>query len=180
MPAHRRAAAPAHRLAAAVGVIVLLTGCGTGAFLTPTSSAGAPTPTSSAPARGPSAEIELDISGGPHSGSYRAVSPQGCDSKPAQNRFTVDYADDSAATDFVALHLVLRDAATAVEDESDDFVAEISLGGPGAGITYAIDPPGGMGSGTALLETSPLDAALDLRAQSPDGAEIDLTVLCEF
>ena len=128
----------------------------------------------------PSAEIEITITGGQYAGSYRAVALAGCDSKPAQNRFTVTYADDAAADGFVALRLVLRDAALALQDESDDFMAEISVGGAGAGVSYTIDPLNGAGSGSALLETSPLDATLDLSADVPDGAQLELTVLCDF
>lgn len=142
------------------------------------------TPASATPAvtasPGPSAEIEIDITGGPHAGSYRAVAFPGCDSKPAQNRFTVTYADAAAPTGFVALHLVLRDAALALQDESDDFVAEISVGGASAGMSYTIDPLNGAGSGSALLETSPFDATLDLSATAPDGAQFELSVICDF
>jgi hypothetical protein len=127
---------------------------------------------------GPSAEIEVDITGGPHAGSYRAVAAPGCDSEPAQNRFTVTYADDAAPAGFVAFHLVLRDAARALEDESDDFLAQISVGGVGAGISYTIDPVNGAGSGSALLETSPADATLDLIATAADGAQLELSVVC--
>jgi len=145
-----------------------------------TSTPGSPTPAVSAPPAGPSAEIEIDITGGPHAGSYRAVAAGGCDSKPAQNKFTVTYADDAAPTGFVALHLLLRDAAMALQDESDDFVAEVSLGGAGAGISYTIDPLNGTGGGRVFLETSPFDATLDLSADAPDGAQLELTVLCDF
>jgi hypothetical protein len=129
---------------------------------------------------GPSAEIEIVVTGGPHAGSYRAVASPGCDSAPAHNRFTVSYANDSAPGGFVAFHLVLRDAAVALQDESDDFVAEISVGGAGAGISYTIDPLNGAGSGSAFLETSPVDATLELSATAPDGAQLDLSVLCDF
>lgn len=145
-----------------------------------TSTPGSPTPAVSAPPAGPSAEIEIDITGGPHAGSYRAVAAGGCDSKPAQNKFTVTYADDAAPTGFVALHLLLRDAAMALQDESDDFVAEVSLGGAGAGISYTIDPLNGTGGGRVFLETSPFDATLDLSADAPDGAQLELSVLCDF
>jgi len=169
----------AQRLAAAATLIALLAGCGTTPILTPISSSGSPTPGVTA-TPGPSAEIEIDITGGPHAGSYRAVAQPGCDSKPAQNRFTVTYADDLAPGGFVALHLVLRDAALALQDESDDFLAEISVGGAGAGISYAIDPVSGGGSGSALLETSPFDATLSLSAVAPDGAQVELIVICDF
>jgi hypothetical protein len=164
----------AHRLALAAALIALLSGCGTSAP-TPRVS---PTPASTASPGGPSAEIEIDISGGLHSGSYLAVSPDGCDSQPAQNSFTVTYANDLAGDGFVALHLVLRDAALAQDDESNDFEAQISLGGAGAGTSYTIDPVNGAGSGTALLEITPFDATLDLTAVTPDGAQLELTVVC--
>lgn len=139
---------------------------------------GSPTPAVSPSPGGWSAEIEIDITGGSHEGAYRAVAPGGCDSKPAQNKFTVTYADDLAADRFVALHLVLNDAALAQQDESDSFVAAISVGGAGAGITYTIDPVNGEGSGMALLDVSPFDAMLDLSAGAPDGAQVELTVIC--
>jgi hypothetical protein len=139
-----------------------------------------PTPAVSVVPGGPSAEIEVDITGGPHAGSYRAVASPGCDSEPAQNRFTVTYADDAAPAGFVAFHLVLRDAALALEDESDDFLAQISVGGAGAGISYTIDPVNGAGSGSALLETSPSDATLDLIATAADGAQLELSVMCDL
>lgn len=146
----------------------------------PTPALTSPPPSASSTPTGPSAEIEIDISGGPYAGSYRAVAQPGCDSKPAQNRFTVTYADDLAPTGFVALHLVLRDAALALQDESDNFLAEISLSGAGEGISYTIDPLNGAGSGSAFLETSPFDATLDLSADAPDGALVDLSVMCSF
>ncbi len=139
---------------------------------------GSPAPAVSPSPGGWSAEIEIDITGGSHEGSYRAVAPGGCDSKPAQNKFIVTYADDLAADRFVALHLVLSDVALAQQDESDSFVAEISLGGAGGGISYTIDPLNGAGSGTVLIDVSPFDATLDLSADAPDGAQVELSVIC--
>ena len=187
-------------MAPAVLVLALAAGCATAyppapeATPSPISSPGTPTPLPTTPTpaptpapssasptpTGPSAEIEIDVTGGPHAGSYRAVTSPGCDSKPAQNRFTVTYADDAAPDGFVALHLVLMDAAMALQDESDDFLAEISIGGAGAGISYTIDPVNGAGSGSALLETSPVHATLDLSADTPDGAQVELRVICSF
>ncbi|MEP7361228.1 MAG: hypothetical protein ABI744_06595 [Chloroflexota bacterium] len=131
-------------------------------------------------ATGPQAEIELLITGGPHDGSFRAVTQGGCHYAPAQNKFTVTYADNGAADGFVALDLVLNDAALAKTDESDSLTAEISVGGADGGISYALDPKNGEGDGTVFLDTSPTDATLDLEVDAPDGATIDLTVICDL
>ncbi|MEP7377963.1 MAG: hypothetical protein ABI725_00215 [Chloroflexota bacterium] len=129
---------------------------------------------------GPSAEIEIVITGGPHDGSYRAVAPGACRSQPEQNRFSVNYASNAAPDGFVALDLVLRDAAVAIDDASDDFEAKISLGGPNGGVSYTIDPGSGEGDGNAFLDLSDLDATLDLEADARDGAQIAVTVICQL
>jgi hypothetical protein len=129
---------------------------------------------------GAKAEIEILIDGGPHDGSYRAVARNACHYAPAQNKFTVSYADASAADGFVALDLVLNDAALAKSDESDDFTAEISVAGAAGGVTYSLDPKNGEGDGTAFLDTSPTDATLDVEGDARDGATIELTVICDL
>jgi hypothetical protein len=131
-------------------------------------------------ASGAQAQIEILITGGPHEGSYRAVAHDACHYAPAQNKFTVTYADNAAADDFVALDLVLNDAALAKTDESDDFTAHISLDGAAGGITYSLDPKNGEGDGSAFLDTSPTDATLDLEVDARDGATIELTVICDL
>jgi hypothetical protein len=153
---------------------------------TPSPLGGSPGPTvpatgnaTQAPApSGPSAEIEVDITGGPHDGAYRAGATNACHDMTAQNEFTVSYADNGAADGFVAFDLVVRDAATAISDESDDFLAHISLDGAGGGITYTLDPKNGQGDGRVFLDTTAGDATLDLEVDAGDGASIELTVLC--
>lgn len=137
-------------------------------------------PTAAPASSGAKAEIEILIDGGPHAGSFRAVTLDACHYAPAQNKFTVNYADDTAAGGFVALDLVLNDAALAKSDESDDFTAEISLAGANDGVTYKLDPKNGEGDGTVFLDTSPTDATLDLEVDTRDGATIDLTVICDL
>lgn len=145
-----------------------------------------PGPTITAPATpppvptGPSAEIDVLVTGGEFDGSYRAVAANGCKSEPAQNTFTVTYADDFAPDRFVALLLVLRDAAQAREDASSAFSLELSLNGAGGGVSFALDPGAGQGAGDAFLDVSLSDATLDLSVVSPDEAIIDLTVLCDL
>ena len=129
---------------------------------------------------GPSAEIEVLVSGGDFDGSYRAVTAGACVSEPAQNTFTVSYASDVAADGFVALRLVLRDAALAQEDASSEFLVEMSLGGPGGGVSYALDPAQDEGEGDAFLDITDHDATVDLSVIAPDETIIDLTVICEL
>jgi hypothetical protein len=131
-------------------------------------------------AGGQSAEIEIQITGGDHDGSYRAVAPDACVSTPEQNTYTVIYADDFAQGGFVALNLVLRDAALAQADASSNFLAEISLDGPGGGISVTLDPSADKGEGDAFLDVSPVDATIDMSVIAPDGALIDLTVICDL
>jgi hypothetical protein len=145
----------------------------------PTTSA-QPDTTDAPQPNGPAAEIEIDITDGPHDGSYRAVGPAACRYAPDQNRFSVSYANNGAAGGFVALDLVLRDAAVAIDDSSDDFEAQISVGGPNGGVSYTIDPRGGEGDGNAFLEVSDQDATLDLEVDTRDGAQIVVTVICEL
>jgi hypothetical protein len=151
-----------------------------------TGSPNTPAPTSTAlptPAplpTGPTAEIEVLVTGGEFDGSYRAVAANACESSPAQNTFTVTYADDSAPDRFVALQLVLRDAAQAQADASSAFSLELSLNGANGGVSYALDPGAGQGEGDAFLDVSLSDATLDLSVVTPDEAIIDLTVLCEL
>ena len=85
-------------------------------------------------ADGPTAEIEILVTGGDFDGSYRAVAINGYASQAAQNTFTVSYANDFAADDFIALELVLRNATQAQDDATTDFSLEIGLGGAGGGI----------------------------------------------
>ncbi|MDL2335971.1 MAG: hypothetical protein QFC55_08070, partial [Chloroflexota bacterium] len=143
----------------------------------PTTSA-QPSPTGAPQPTGPSAEMEIDITDGPHDGSYRAVAPGACRYQPEQNRFSVNYANNGAPDGFVALDLVLRDAALAIDDSSDDFEAKISVGGPSGGVTYTINPRSGEGDGNAFLEVSDQNATLDLEVDARDGAQIVVTVIC--
>jgi hypothetical protein len=129
---------------------------------------------------GPSAEIEVLVTGGAFDGSYRAVAADGCASDPAFNRFSVAYANDFAADDFVALDLVLWDAAQAQDDATSDFLLAISLNGAGGGVSYTLDPADEVGEGDAFLDVTSSDATLDLSAEAPDGTLIDLTVICEL
>lgn len=179
-----------NRLLALAAVVAVVAACGPtfpnvpGSTPSPINTSGRPTspPTGNAtqaPASsGPSAEIEIDISGGPHDGYYRAVAQDGCSYQPGQNKFTVSYADNSAPDGFVALDLELRDAALAISDQSADFLAQISVGGPAGGISYSIDPKNGGGDGVVFLDATDTDATLDLEVDTPDGASIELTVLC--
>jgi hypothetical protein len=127
---------------------------------------------------GPSAEIEIDITDGPHDGSYRAVAPGACRYQPQQNSFSVNYSNNAAPGGFVALDLVLRDAAVAIDDSSDDFDAKISVGGPNGGVSYTIDPRSGEGDGNAFLDVSDQHATLDVEVDARDGAQIVLIVTC--
>jgi len=90
----------------------------------------------------------------------------------------VSYADSTAPDGFVALELVLSDVATAKEDESDDFVVNLSVGGANGGVTYSINPRSGDGDGNAFIDMSPFDATLDVEMDARDGASIEITVLC--
>lgn len=129
---------------------------------------------------GPLAEIDVLVTGGEFDGSYRAVAANACESKVARNTFTVVYANDFAADDFIALDLVLRNAAQAQQDVSSNFLLELSLNGPGGGVSFTLDPADDEGEGDAYLDVSPSDATLDLSATAPDGTVIDLTVICEL
>ena len=129
---------------------------------------------------GPTAEIEILVTGGDFDGSYRAVAANGCDSQAGQNTFAVRYANDFAADDFIALDLVLRNATQAQEDASSDFSLELGLGGAGGGVSYSLDPAAGNGEGDAFLDISPSDATLDLSMIAPDQTIIDLTVICDL
>jgi hypothetical protein len=182
------------RIAAAAACLALIAACATSY---PTAPGATPSPISTRPTSppaetpselptvppfptGPSAEIEVLVSGGDFDGSYRAVAAGACESKPTLNTFTVAYANDFAADGFTVLNLVLRDAALAQSDASPDFLAEIGLAGAGGGVTYSLDPADGRGEGEAYLDVSPFDATLDLSAAAPDGTLIDLTVICEL
>jgi hypothetical protein len=137
-------------------------------------------PTAAPVSTGAKADIEILVDGGPHGGSFRAAAHDACDYASAQNKFTVTYADNNAADGFVALDLVLNDAALAKSDESDDFTAKISVAGTNGGVTYTLDPKNGEGDGTVFLDTSPTDATLDLEVDARDGATIDVTVICDL
>lgn len=182
-----------HRLIGLCALLLVVVGCqptfplASGATPSPISSPGQPTttPIPSAVATpgpsGPSTEIDMDITGGPHDGSYRAVAVDACTNDPAHNKFTVNYADDSAPDGFVALDLVLNDAAAAASDQSNDFVAHLSLDGAGAGVSYTIDPKNSQGKdGEVYLDTSTTDATVDVEVDMADGAQISLTVLCDL
>lgn len=179
------------RIAAIAVCLVIVTACGTtfapAPNVTPSPIAtGQPTPTAVPTVTfgpvptGPSAEIEVLVTGGDFDGSYRAVAADGCDSRPTKNTFRVSYANDFAADGFVALDLELRDAAQAEQDASGAFSLEISLGGPSAGVSYTLDPADDNGQGDAFLDVSPSDATLDLSVTAPDNTIIDLTVICDL
>lgn len=129
---------------------------------------------------GPLAEIDVLVTGGEFEGSYRAVAANACQSAPEFNSFTVAYGNDFAPDGFIAFDLVLRNVAQAQEDVSSDFLLELSLNGPGGGVSYALDPADHEGEGDAFLDLSLSDATLDLSATAPDGTLIDLTVICEL
>jgi hypothetical protein len=180
-----------HRLIAVVALALLAAACqpafpvASGATPSPIGpgQSGAPTPgaTATPGPSGPSAEIDLDITGGPHNGSYRGVASNACANDEAHNKFTVNYTDNSAADGFIALDLVLNDAAEANADQSNDFVAHLSLEGAGAGISYTLDPKNSQGKdGEAYLDTSTPDATVDVEVDTADGASISLTVLCSL
>lgn len=145
----------------------------------PTDSPG-PTATLAPLPTGPSAEIDVLVTGGEFDGSYRAVAANACQSAPEFNTFAVVYANDFAADGFIALDLVLRNSAQAQEDVSGDFMLELSLNGAGGGVSYTLDPADDEGEGEAFLDLSLSDATLDLSATAPDGTLIDLTVICEL
>lgn len=180
------------RIAAAAACVVLITACvsyppapdatpspiSTGPTSQPSAAPSAP-PTVPPLPDGPSAEIDVLVTGGEFDGSYRAVAANACESKAARNTFTVAYANDFAADSFIALDLVLRDAALAQEDASSDFLLELSLNGAGGGVSYTLDPAD-EGEGDAFLDVTPSEATLDLSATAPDGTLIDLTVICDL
>lgn len=184
----------AARLTALVASLALMSACG---MSYPTAPDATPSPISTGPASppdqipsaaptmpplpsGPLAEIDVLVTGGEFEGSYRAVAANACESKVARNTFTVVYSNDFAADDFVALHLVLRNAAQAQQDVSSNFLLELSLDGPGGGVSYTFDPTDDEGEGDAYLDVAPSDATLDLSATAPDGTLIDLTVICDL
>lgn len=122
------------------------------------------------------AEIELTIDSGPAEGSYRAVVHGTSCIQPSSDQFVANYGDPTAADGFTALDLDVRDAATAIDSQTDDFALSVTV----AGTTYALDPKASQGEGTVLLEIDPLaNATLDLFATAPDGTEIELSLLCD-
>ena len=122
------------------------------------------------------AEIELTITGGLADGSYRAVVNGTSCIQPSADQVVANYADPGAADGFTRLDLDVRDAAEAIDAETDDFLLNLTV----SGISYTIDPSAGEGDGSALLEIDPFDnATLDLSATATDGAEIELSLLCE-
>lgn len=140
--------------------------------LPPTAAPGAATATLGAA----TAEIELTLSGGPAIGSYRAVIHGTSCIQPSSEQLVANYADPTAADGFTALDLDLRDAAAAIEADTDDFALSITV----SGTTIVVDPTVGQGEGTALLEIDELEkATLDLFASAPDGTEIALSLLCD-
>lgn len=179
------------RLAAFVVSLTMVIACGLSSQPAPAATpspnstggptAGASTAATPAPApSGPQAEIEIQVTGGDHDGSYRAVAQDACVNEPAANTFSVTYADDFAPGGFVALNLVLRDATLAQQDSSNDFRALISLEGAAGGVSYTLDPLDHKGEGDAFLDVSPIDATLDMSVTATDGAIIDLTVICDL
>jgi hypothetical protein len=171
------------RLATFVVSLATLVGCG--AAYQPNSGGLTPSPistgqpTASTQPIGPAAEIEIMVSGGEFDGSYRAEATNVCESTPTENTFSVSYANESAADGFVALELLLRDAALAQEDASNDFLLVLSLNGVGIGASYTLDPADGEGEGDAFLDITDGEATLDLSVITPE-AIIDLTVICDL
>jgi hypothetical protein len=176
------------RLAAPIGSLVLIVACGMAGSPVPGGTpspvgSGRPTasPVPSAPAVGGSpAQIEIEVIGGEYEGSYRAEGVNACRSEPAQNTFTVSYTDESASTDFAALHVVLRDATQAREDASSNFLAEIGLDGAANITSFTVDPTAGLGEGDAFLDITDFDATVELSAIAADDSLIDLTVICDL
>jgi hypothetical protein len=122
------------------------------------------------------AEIELDITGGPAAGSYRAVINGTSCIRQSEDEFGANYADASAADGFTALNLTISDTSAAIQDETDDFSLGLEVGD----ITLTINPKAGQGEGTVLLEIDPLaNGTLDLTATAEDGSEIELSLLCK-
>jgi hypothetical protein len=141
----------------------------------PGSPGSSPTLTPGATPAGPAtAEIELTISTGPAEGNYRGT-PTGEACTQSANGLEVHYADPAAVDGFTAFDLVLRDAAAAENDASDDFALSVTV----SGATYLVDQPAGQGEGTALLERDEGTATLELIATSADGVDIDVGVLCD-
>ena len=137
----------------------------------------AETPSPISTGQPPQAEIEIQVTGGPAEGSYRAVVHGRSCSRPTESEFLVSYTDPAAVDGFTALGLDLRDAESAIDDETDNFALDVTV----AGTSYAIDPSVGNGAGVVLLEIDPLaNVTLDLSATAPDGAIIDLSVLCDL
>ncbi|MEP7157997.1 MAG: hypothetical protein ABI797_01095 [Chloroflexota bacterium] len=167
-------------LAALVGALALVA-CGAAQpsqpvtiTLLPGSPIGTPQPTATLGAA--TAEIELTLGGGPANGSYRAVIHGTSCIQPSSEQLIANYADPTAADGFTALDLDLRDAAAAIEADTDDFALSITV----SGTTIVVDPTAGQGEGTALLEIDELDmATLDLFASAPDGTEVALSLLCD-
>ena len=173
------------RLIAVAALVLAVLGCGFPVAPRATPSplgSGGPTngPTSNATQAptGPAGEIDLDITGGKHAGSYVAETVNACTYSAAGNKFTVSYAASAADGGFVALDLVVNDAALAQSDETNAFGLVVTMGGASQATTYTIDPANHQGDGTTYLETSTTDATLDLTATAPDGTDIDVTVIC--
>jgi hypothetical protein len=122
------------------------------------------------------AEIELTITGGPAEGSYRAVVNGPSCSQPSPDAFVADYANSTAVDGFTALELNVRDAAAAIDDQTDDFALSLTV----AGTTLRVDPKASEGDGEALLEIDQLaNATLDLSATAADGSDIEISLLCD-
>jgi hypothetical protein len=121
-------------------------------------------------------EIELTVIGGPAEGSYRAVVRGNSCVQPSADQFVANYFDPDAADAFTGLDLDVRDAASAIDAQTDDFVLTLTVGNT----TIAIDPVAGQGEGNVLLEIDALaNATLDLFGTAADGTEIEVSVLCE-
>jgi hypothetical protein len=138
-----------------------------------------PSPIGTGNASGAQAQIDLEILGGEYEGTYSAVATNACVNDTAQDTFSVNYADDFASEDFVALHLVLRNATQAQEDSSADFKVDIGLDGAANITSFTLDPTAGFGEGDAFLDVTDTDATLDLSATAADESLVELTVICE-
>jgi hypothetical protein len=164
------------RVSALAASFVLVAACATSS---PNPDA-TPSPVRTGDASAAQAQIDIEILGGEYEGTYSAVATNACVKDAAQNTFTVNYADELASDDFVALHLVLRNATQAQEDSSTDFKVDLGLDGAANITSFTLDPTAGFGEGDAFLDVTDSDATLDLSATATDESLVEMTVVCEF